>query len=123
MGTRRRRVTGDAARKRRHLRVRRRVEGTAERPRLAVFRSNSHIYAQLIDDSGGRTLAHASDLESDLRGTGDNKTDRAGAVGERLGQRAKEAGVRGVVFDRGGHRYHGRVKALAEGARKGGLAF
>jgi len=123
MGTRRRRVTGDAARKRRHVRVRRRVQGTAERPRLAVFRSNSHIYAQVIDDSIGRTLAHASDLEGDLRKAGDNKTDRAGAVGERLGRRAKEAGVSGVVFDRGGHQYHGRVKALADGARKGGLAF
>ena len=112
-----------AARKRRQSSIRKRIRGTAARPRLSVFRSTRHIYAQLIDDSAGRTLAHASALESDLRKAGDNKTDRAGAVGERLGQRAKEAGVSGVVFDRGGHQYHGRVKALADGARKGGLAF
>ncbi len=103
--------------------MRRRVQGTADRPRLAVFRSNSHIYAQIIDDDAGHTLVHASDLEADLRGAGEGKTARAGAVGERLGQRAKDAGVSNVIFDRGGYQYHGRVKALAEGARKSGLAF
>lgn len=123
MSTRRRRRTLRAARLRRHARVRKAVKGTPERPRLAVFRSNAHIYGQIIDDLAGRTLVTASDLEQDLRGAGENKTARAGQVGERLGQRAKEAGIGAVVFDRGGFRFHGRVKALAEGARKAGLAF
>ena len=123
MGTRRRRVTSSAARTRRHVRVRRKVSGTAERPRLAVFRSNSHIYAQVIDDRAGRTIVAASDLEAELRRPGQNKTARAQAVGEQLARRAKEAGVNEVVFDRGGYRFHGRVKALAEGARESGLAF
>ncbi len=123
MGTRRRRVTSSAARTRRHVRVRRKVSGTAERPRLAVFRSNSHIYTQVIDDRVGRTIVAASDLEAELRTPGQNKTARAQAVGEQLARRAKEAGVNEVVFDRGGYRFHGRVKALAEGARESGLAF
>jgi large subunit ribosomal protein L18 len=123
MGTRRRRNTGYAARKRRHARVRKRVSGTADQPRLAVFRSNTHIYAQVIDDVSGQTLAAASDLEKDLRGSSENKTARAGAVGARVAERAKGVGISSVIFDRGGFRYHGRVKALADGARDSGLSF
>ncbi len=124
MGTRRRRRTVRAARLRRHARVRRRVRGTAARPRLTVFRSNQYIYSQIIDDEQGVTLAAASDLESDLRShNGPGKTDRATAVGARLAERARATGIRTVVFDRGGYRYHGRVQALAEAARKGGLEF
>ncbi|HEY1331939.1 MAG TPA: 50S ribosomal protein L18 [Actinomycetota bacterium] len=104
------------ARIRRHRRVRRKVSGTSERPRLAVFRSNRHIYAQLIDDAAGRTVASASDEN----GAGD-KTARATAVGKTLAERAKAAGIDRAVFDRGGRLYHGRVRALAEGAREGGL--
>ena len=110
------------ARVRRHRRVRKKVRGTAERPRLAVFRSNKHISAQVIDDRSGRTLASASTVEADLRDTGGNVT-AATKVGERLAARAKDAGVDTVVFDRGGNRYHGRVAALADAARKGGLEF
>ena len=110
------------ARVRRHRRVRKKVRGTAERPRLAVFRSNKHISAQVIDDRSGRTLASASTVEADLR-DGSGNTDAAAKVGERLAARAKEAGVDTVVFDRGGNRYHGRVAALADAARKGGLEF
>jgi large subunit ribosomal protein L18 len=105
---------------RRHARVRRRVVGTAERPRLAVFRSNKHIYAQLIDDAAGRTLAAAG--SSALPGDGDKK-DAAKRAGADLATRAKSAGVTSVVFDRGGYQYHGRVQALAEAAREGGLDF
>jgi large subunit ribosomal protein L18 len=102
---------------RRHRRVRKKVSGTAERPRLAVFRSNRHIYAQLVDDTSARTLASASDA-----GIADgDKSARAKSVGKTLAERAKAAGVQRVVFDRGGHLYHGRVKALADGAREGGL--
>jgi large subunit ribosomal protein L18 len=107
-----------AARLRRHHRVRKRVLGSADRPRLAVYRSNRHIYAQLIDDLQARTLAAASDGEVSDDG---NKSDRAKAVGELLAKRAKEAGIEGAVFDRGGRLYHGRVAALATGAREGGL--
>jgi len=103
---------------RRHQRVRRRVSGSSERPRLAVYRSNRHIYAQLIDDLGARTLASASD--GDVKAEG-HKVARAKAVGELLAKRAKEAGIERAVFDRGGHLYHGRVAALATGAREGGL--
>ena len=103
-------------------RVRAKVHGTAERPRLSVFRSNNHIYAQLIDDLGGRTLAAASSLEADAAG-GQAPTEVGKAVGQRLAQKAKEAGIAAAVFDRNGYRYHGRVKALAEGAREGGLKF
>lgn len=111
-------------RTRRHLRVRKKVRGTADRPRLAVFRSNRHIYAQLIDDDAGRTLAAASTMEPAARAAGHTGTVAAArAVGERLGERASAAGVRHVVFDRGGFRYHGRVAAVAEGARAAGLEF
>ncbi len=106
------------ARVRRHSRVRRKVAGSAERPRLAVYRSNRHIYAQLIDDLAARTLAAASDREVEA---GDGKTDAAKAVGLLLARRAKEQGIERVVFDRGGRLYHGRVAALADGAREGGL--
>jgi large subunit ribosomal protein L18 len=106
------------ARVRRHARVRRKVTGSAQRPRLAVYRSNRHIYAQLIDDDAARTLTSASDRE--VKG-GEGKTGSAKAVGELLAQRAKEAGIEAVVFDRGGRLFHGRVAALAEGAREKGL--
>jgi large subunit ribosomal protein L18 len=114
-----------AARKRRHRRVRTKVSGIPQRPRLAVFRSLSHIYAQVIDDSSGRTLAAASDLEADLRTQcGDKrKAQVAELVGEAIARKAAEKGISTVVFDRGGSKYHGRVKALAEAARKGGLSF
>jgi large subunit ribosomal protein L18 len=114
-----------AARGRRHVRVRERLSGTPERPRLAVFRSLNHIYAQIIDDSAGHTLVGASDLEADLKSgrDGKKKSEVAGSVGEALAKRAKEKGIASVVFDRGGFKYHGRVKALAEAARKAGLTF
>ena len=111
------------ARIRRHARVRKKVEGEAERPRLAVFRSNRHIYAQLIDDRAARTLAAASDLDEEAKAGSGAKTDRAKAVGALLARRAKEAGVEQAVFDRGGRLYHGRVASLAEGAREGGLSI
>jgi len=113
------------ARLRRHLRVRKKVQGVPVRPRLCVFRSLNHIYAQVIDDRAGRTLATASTLEAGLRGEleGKNKTEQARLVGKVVAQRALEAGVGQVVFDRGGYQYHGRVKALAEGSREGGLKF
>jgi large subunit ribosomal protein L18 len=107
------------ARVRRHRRVRTKIVGTAERPRLAVFRSNRHIYAQLIDDDASRTIASASDRE--VSGEGAGKTDPAKEVGGLLAERAKAAGVERVVFDRGGRLFHGRVAALAEGAREKGL--
>ena len=117
--------TTHAARLRRHARVRKSVSGTPERPRLAVFRSLSHIYVQVIDDSSGRTLVAASDVEAGLRGqrNGKKKTQVAELVGEALARKASEKGIKAVVFDRGGFRYHGRIKALAEAARKGGLSF
>ena len=110
------------ARIRRHRRVRKKVRGTSERPRLAVFRSNKHICAQVIDDRAGRTLASASTVETELRSSGGNVA-AAEKVGELLAERAKSAGVDAVVFDRGGFMFHGRVAALAEAARKGGLEF
>ena len=110
------------ARDRRHTRVRKRVHGTGERPRLAVFRSNKYIYAQVIDDVEGRTLAAASSQESDLRADNLNQANAA-KVGETIASRAKEAGVTEVVFDRGGYKFHGKVKALADAAREGGLEF
>jgi len=116
-------ATGASARQKRHERVRLRLTGTPERPRLAVFRSLKQIYAQVIDDTSGRTLASASSLERDLLGQGGTKTDRARSVGTLVGQRARQAGVERVVFDRAGFRYHGRVKSLAEGARDAGLSF
>ena len=110
-------------RRRRHKRVRRKVEGTAERPRLAVFRSNKHISAQLIDDLTGRTVASASTVEPSLRETGGGNIEAAKAVGALVATRAKDAGVTAVVFDRGGFAYHGRVAALADAARAEGLEF
>ena len=112
-----------AARVRRHLRVRKKVRGTAERPRLAVFRSNKHIYAQAIDDMSGRTIASASTTEAELRGGATATVDAAKQVGTLVGERAKGAGVESVVFDRGGFRYHGRVAAIADGAREAGLVL
>ena len=115
-------LTTRQARERRHRRVRGKVSGTAERPRLVVFRSNRGVEAQLVDDLEGRTLAAASwlHLKSSFKG---NKTQQAAEVGKLLAANAKKAGVETVVFDRGGYLYHGRVKALAEGAREGGLEF
>lgn len=110
-------------RKRRHLRVRKKVSGTPMRPRLVVRRSARHMVAQLVDDSQGVTLASASTMESGLRGLDGDKTAKARKVGNELAARAKKAGIDTVVFDRGGHKYHGRVAALAEGAREGGLSF
>ena len=116
------RLTVREARRKRHRRVRGRVSGTAERPRLVVFRSNRGIEAQLVDDGEGRTLASASwlGLKKSFKGT---KTEQAAEVGKLLAQNAKKANIESVVFDRGGYLYHGRVKALAEGAREGGLRF
>lgn len=114
-------ITAIAARKRRHRRVRGRVTGTAVRPRLAVSRSNKRIYAQIIDDARGHTLAAAGSHEGALRDLA--KGPAAAEVGKLLAERAREAGVDQVVFDRGGYRYHGRVQALADGAREGGLQF
>jgi large subunit ribosomal protein L18 len=113
-------------RKRRHVRVRAKVQGTAARPRLNVFRSNAHVYCQIIDDARGHTLVAASDLEDAVReraGEDAPKAVRAKVVGEVIAERAKEAGVTAVVFDRGGFLYHGRVKAVADGAREAGLQF
>ncbi len=111
-----------AHRSRRQHRVRKKINGTPERPRVAVFRSNKHISAQVIDDTTGTTLASASSYESDLR-SGSGTVDGAKSVGARLGERAKAAGISAVVFDRGGNRYHGRVAALADAARESGLEF
>lgn len=108
-------------RERRHRRVRGKVAGTADRPRLSVFRSNKGIYAQLIDDSAGTTVAAAGSMESDVRGL--KKGEAAARVGSLLAERGTQAGVTTVVFDRGGYRYHGRVRALADAAREGGLQF
>jgi large subunit ribosomal protein L18 len=110
-------------RQRRHRRVRKHVAGTAERPRLAVFRSNKHISAQVIDDDSGRTLAAASTTEADLRTGGTGNKEAAAKVGKLVGERAKAAGVNRVVFDRGGFMYHGRVAAVADAAREAGLEF
>jgi large subunit ribosomal protein L18 len=110
-------------RQRRHSRVRKKVHGTAERPRLAVFRSSRHISAQVIDDRAGHTLAAASTVEADLRKAGTGNIDAATKVGKLLAERAKAAGVEKVTFDRGGFRYHGRVAALADAAREAGLEF
>ncbi len=112
-----------AARRKRHERIRLHTSGTADRPRLAVFRSLNHIYAQVIDDSTGKTLAAASTLERELRGGGSSKTEEAKIVGRLVAERAKSAGVEHVVFDRAGFRYHGRIKSLADAAREAGLDF
>lgn len=110
-------------RTRRHARVRKKIRGTAERPRLAVFRTSKHIYAQVIDDDAGVTLASASTVEGDVKGSAGGTVDAATAVGKRVADRAKSAGIDAVVFDRGGFRYHGRVAAVADGARETGLKF
>jgi len=109
---------------RRHLRVRKKIHGTAERPRLAVYRSNKHLSVQLIDDDAGRTIASASSLEKDFRAQGSGSTVAAATkVGTLIAQRAKQAGVSKVVFDRGGFLYHGRIAAVADAAREAGLEF
>jgi large subunit ribosomal protein L18 len=113
----------DAARKRRHLRVRKRIAGTGERPRLVVTRSTRHVVAQVVDDTRGHTLVSASTMEPDLRALDGDKTAKARQVGERVAERARAAGIEAVVFDRGGNRYHGRVAAVADGAREGGLSL
>ncbi|MEX0786256.1 MAG: 50S ribosomal protein L18 [Dehalococcoidia bacterium] len=120
-----RKKTTHAARIRRHLRVRKKIHGTQQRPRLSVYRSLTHIYAQLVDDDEGKTIAAASDVEPEARKqvNGKPKTEVAKLIGETLAKRAKEQGVSEVVFDRGGYQFHGRVKALAAGAREAGLKF
>ena len=112
-----------AARHKRHLRIRKRLSGTTARPRLSVFRSLNHIYAQVIDDSSGRTLAAASSLEPDLKSAKASKSSEASTVGRIVAERARAAGVGRVVFDRAGFRYHGRIKSLADAAREAGLEF
>lgn len=111
------------ARRRRHLRLRKKVAGSAARPRLVVTRSNRNLVAQVVDDAVGRTLVSASTLEADLRGAEGDKTAKARKVGELIAERAKAAGIDAVVFDRGGNKYHGRVAAVADAAREGGLAL
>lgn len=113
----------DKRRTRRRIGIRKRVQGTAERPRLAVYRSLKHIYAQVIDDMEGKTLASASSRDKDVEVSGGGNADAAKAVGEKLAERAKAAGVETVQFDRGGFRFAGRVKVLADAAREGGLKF
>jgi large subunit ribosomal protein L18 len=117
--------TREEMRQRRHKRVRKQIAGTSKRPRLNVYRSLSQIYAQVIDDTKGHTLASASTLDSELKKKlkGLKKTEQARLVGELVAKRAKEKGIRQVVFDRGGYKYHGRVKALADAARESGLVF
>ena len=111
------------SRLRRQARGRKKVTGTSDRPRLVITRSSRHITAQVVDDSQGRTLAYASTMEADLRSQAGDKTDKAKLVGGKVAERAKAAGIDGVVFDRAGHKYHGRVAALADGAREAGLEF
>jgi large subunit ribosomal protein L18 len=112
-----------AARRTRHDRIRLSMAGTEVRPRLAVFRSLNHIYAQVIDDASGKTLAAASTAEKELKGSKSSKSEEAAVVGRLVAQRAKAAGVERVVFDRAGFRYHGRIKSLADAAREAGLEF
>ena len=111
------------ARARRHVRLRKKVSGTPVRPRLVVTRSSRHVFVQVIDDVAGRTLASASSMETELRGSDADKQAKARRVGELLAERARAAGVAAVVFDRGGNRYHGRIAAVADGAREGGLSL
>jgi large subunit ribosomal protein L18 len=118
-----RRGDKNVARSRRHLRVRKRVSGTTSRPRLVVTRSSRHVFVQVVDDVVGKTLASASTMEADVRGFDGDKTAKARKVGELVGERAKAAGIETVVFDRAGNRYHGRVAAIADGAREAGLAL
>ncbi len=112
-----------AAKDRRHARLRKRIVGSAERPRLVVTRSARHVFVQIVDDAKGHTLASASTLETDLRSFDGDKTAKARRVGELLAERAKQAGIEAVVFDRGGNKYAGRVAAIADGAREGGLSL
>jgi large subunit ribosomal protein L18 len=112
-----------ASRLRRQIRVRKKINGTADRPRLVVSKSSKHLFVQVIDDVAGKTLASASTMEADLRGAGANKTDKAKTVGGLIADRAKAAGIDSVVFDRAGNKYHGRIAALADAAREGGLGF
>ena len=112
-----------AARSRRHSRLRKKIEGTAQRPRLVVTRSARHVFVQVVDDAKGHTLASASTMEADLRALEGDKTAKARKVGELLAERAKSAGIEAVIFDRGGNKYAGRVAAIAEGAREGGLSL
>ena len=112
-----------AARGRRHLRVRKKVSGTPQRPRLVVSRSSRHVFVQVVDDTVGKTVASASTMEPDVRTFEGDKTAKAKRVGELVAERAKAAGVEAVVFDRGGNKYHGRVAAIADGAREGGLSL
>lgn len=121
--SRKRTAKATTSRKRRQFRVRKKVVGTSERPRLAVFRSSKHIVAQVIDDTKGHTLVAASSVESDVRGADGTKSDKSVKVGELVAQRAKDAGITAVVFDRGGNRYAGRIAKLADAAREGGLEF
>ncbi len=123
MRSERRVKTADGRRRRRHLRVRKKVQGTPERPRLVVFRSSKHIYAQVVDDSRGVTLVGASDRSDGIAVEGSGKVARSVALGKLIAARARERGITQVVFDRGGFQYHGRVKAVADGARTGGLEF
>jgi large subunit ribosomal protein L18 len=116
-------ATRTAARHKRHERIRLRLAGTTGRPRLAVFRSLSHIYAQVIDDASGRTLAAASTAEKEFKSSKSTKSDQAKVVGRLIAERARSAGVEHVVFDRAGFRYHGRIKSLADAAREAGLDF
>jgi large subunit ribosomal protein L18 len=116
-------LTKPEHRRRRHRRVRKKIMGTATRPRLAVFRSNKHVYVQAIDDIAGRTLVSASTMEAGLRGGATSTVDAAKQVGLLIGERAKQVGLSSVVFDRGGFKFHGRVAAIAEGAREAGLEF
>ena len=117
-----RKIKKNEIRARIHTRIRRKVRGTAERPRLAVFRSEAHIYAQVIDDSAGATLVSASTVDKDSKAKGGNVA-AAKAIGKLVAERAKDKGIKSVVFDRGGYQYHGRVKALADAARSAGLEF
>ena len=110
-------------RKRRHFRLRKKISGTPARPRLVVTRSSRHMVAQVVDDTVGKTLAYASSQEADIRAVKGDKTERASKVGQLIAERAKKAGVSDVVFDRGGNKYHGRVAAVADGAREGGLSL
>ena len=116
-------ATKTASRQRRQVRGRKRVHGSAERPRLVVTRSSRHLFVQVVDDTQGRTVVSASTMESDLRSFDGDKTAKAKKIGELVAERAKKAGIEAVVFDRGGNKYHGRVAAIADGAREGGLSL
>jgi large subunit ribosomal protein L18 len=115
--------TKTAARSRRHIRLRKKIVGTQVRPRLVVTRSTRHVFVQVVDDAAGRTLASASTMEADLRAFDGDKTAKAKKVGELVAERAKQAGIESVVFDRGGNKYAGRVAAIADGAREAGLSL